>query len=136
MKELRDAKILVTGPAGQIAFPLAARLAKENEVWGIARFSDSRTQERCDKAGMQTRAVDLAEPNWGDLPDDFSYVLHLAATIAPGHDFDNAIRINAEGTGRLMLRPPLEAGPDSAVGLGLGRVAALRDRPSTSHRIR
>ena len=104
MAELRDEKILVTGPAGQIAFPLAARLAKENEVWGIARFSDTRAQERCDQAGIQTRAVDLAEPDWADLPDDFTYVLHLAASIAPGNDFDGAIRINAEGTGRLMSR--------------------------------
>jgi nucleoside-diphosphate-sugar epimerase len=104
MTALQNEKILVTGPAGQIAFPLAARLAKHNEVWGIARFSDAKTQARCDKAGMQTRAVDLADPNWGDLPDDFSYVLHLAAIIAPGHDFDTAIRINAEGTGQLMSR--------------------------------
>jgi nucleoside-diphosphate-sugar epimerase len=37
---LRGQKILVTGPAGRIAFPLAARLARHNEVWGIARFGD------------------------------------------------------------------------------------------------
>ena len=37
---LKGCSILVTGPAGQIAFPLAARLARENEVWGIARFAD------------------------------------------------------------------------------------------------
>ena len=33
-------KILVTGPTGQVAFPLACTLAKKNEVWGAARFSD------------------------------------------------------------------------------------------------
>ena len=37
---LRDQKILVTGPSGQIAFPLARALAKENEVWGISRFRE------------------------------------------------------------------------------------------------
>jgi hypothetical protein len=36
MESLRGEKILVTGPAGQIAFPLASRLAGDNEVWGIA----------------------------------------------------------------------------------------------------
>ncbi len=102
--QLKDHKILVTGPAGQIAFPLAARLARDNEVWGIARFTDPAGRERVEKAGIETRAVDLAEPDWGDLPDDFDYLLHLAATIVPGHDFDTALRINAEGTGRVMSR--------------------------------
>jgi nucleoside-diphosphate-sugar epimerase len=104
MTKLRDEKILVTGPAGQIAFPLAARLAQENEVWGIARFKDSGTRERVEKAGITARAIDLADPTWGDLPDDFSLVLHLAAIIAPGHNFDKSIRINAEGTGKVMQR--------------------------------
>jgi len=104
MTALRDEKILVTGPAGQIAFPLAARLARDNEVWGIARFEDSKTRERVEQAGIRARAIDLADPSWGDLPDDFTLVLHLAAVIAAGHDFDRAIRINAEGTGKVMQR--------------------------------
>ena len=104
MAALEGKKILVTGPAGQIAFPLAARLAADNEVWGIARFGDPSSQKRCDEAGIQTRAVDLADPDWSDLPEDFDHVLHLAAIIAPGLDFDRSIRINAEGTGKLMAR--------------------------------
>jgi len=32
MGKIEAEKILVTGPAGQIAYPLAARLAKHNEV--------------------------------------------------------------------------------------------------------
>ena len=104
MTALRDEKILVTGPAGQIAFPLAARLALDNEVWGIARFGDPKTRERVEKVGIHARAIDLADPSWGDLPDDFTLVLHLAAVIVPGHDYDQAIRINAEGTGKVMRR--------------------------------
>ena len=104
MTALRDEKILVTGPAGQIAFPLAARLARDNEVWGIARFKEPKTRERVERAGIHARAIDLADPSWGDLPDDFTLVLHLAAVIVLGHDYDGAIRINAEGTGRVMQR--------------------------------
>ncbi|MBW1687552.1 MAG: NAD(P)-dependent oxidoreductase [Deltaproteobacteria bacterium] len=104
MESLRGEKILVTGPAGQIAFPLASRLAGDNEVWGIARFGDRRTRERVETAGIQTRAVDLADPDWVDLPDDFSFVLHLAASMAPGHDYDLTLRVNAQGTGHLMSR--------------------------------
>ena len=111
--ELEAQKILVTGPAGQIAFPLAERLAKQNEVWGIARFRDAASRERCEKVGITTRAVDLADPDWGDLPDDFDYLLHLAAAIVPGHDFDASLRINAEGTGRVMSPIPRREGlPD------------------------
>ena len=104
MADLAGEKILVTGPAGQIAFPLAERLARDNDVWGLARFSDASSRERCEKAGITTRAVDLADPNWGDLPDDFTILLHLAAVIVPGLDFDASIRVNAEGTGRVMSR--------------------------------
>ena len=104
MAEIEGKRILVTGPAGQIAFPLAARLAEKNEVWGIARFSNQETRARCDEAGIQTRAVDLAEPDWQDLPERVDYLLHLAAVIEPGLDFDRSIRINAEGTGRVMSR--------------------------------
>jgi nucleoside-diphosphate-sugar epimerase len=46
MESLRGEKILVTGPAGQIAFPLASRLAGDNEVWGIARFGNRQARER------------------------------------------------------------------------------------------
>ena len=104
MADLAGEKILVTGPAGQIAFPLAERLARDNDGWGIARFSDASSRERCEKAGITTRAVDLADPNWGDLPDDFTILLHLAAVIGPGLDFDASNRVNAEGTGRVMSR--------------------------------
>ncbi len=104
MLTLQEKRILVTGPAGQIAFPLASRLAQENEVWGVARFSDASARERCEEAGIQTAVVDLADPDWSRTPAAFDHVLHLAAAIVPGNDFDAAIRVNAEGTGHVMSR--------------------------------
>ncbi|MBP8925018.1 MAG: NAD(P)-dependent oxidoreductase [Pseudomonadales bacterium] len=104
MPVLEGKRILITGPAGQIAFPLAARLARNNEVWGIARFSDPAARKRCEEAGIRTRAVDLADPDWSGLPEQVDYLLHLAAIIEPGLDYDRSIRINAEGTGRCMAR--------------------------------
>jgi len=101
---LRDERILVTGPAGRVAFPLAQRLARDNQVWGIARFGDAADRERVEAAGIRTRRVDLAAPEWGDLPTEFTLVLHFAAAIGPSLSFDDALRINAEGTGRLMSR--------------------------------
>lgn len=99
---LQGEKILVTGPAGQIAFPLAASLAEHNEVWGIARFGDPASRQRVEAAGITTRACDLATGDFGDLPRDFTYVLHLATFRMGGMDYDGAMRVNAEGTQLLM----------------------------------
>jgi nucleoside-diphosphate-sugar epimerase len=99
---LTDEKILVTGPAGQIAEPLTRRLAQDNEVWGIARFGDPAARARVEGYGVTTWAVDLATGDLGDLPTDFTYVLHLAADQSSGLDYDHALRVNAEGTGVLL----------------------------------
>lgn len=104
MAAIEGKRILVTGPAGQIAFPLASRLAQKNEVWGVARFSDGGSQARCEAAGIRTAVVDLVTPDWSKTPADFDYVLHLAAAIVPGLDYQASIRINALGTGRVMSR--------------------------------
>ena len=99
---LTDEKILITGPAGQIAEPLTRYLAPHNEVWGIARFGDAEARARVESYGVTTRALHLGEGDFGDLPTDFTYVLHLAADQAGGLDYDSAMRTNAEGTGLLL----------------------------------
>ncbi len=99
---LSDEKILLTGPAGQIAFPLAEHLAKDNEVWGLARFSNPDDKARVEAIGVKAVKGDMGDGNFGELPDDFTYVIHFAALMAPGWDFDAAIRANAEGTGLLL----------------------------------
>ena len=99
---MRGKKLLITGPAGQIAFPLAEELAQHNEVWGIARFSEPGSQQRCEKVGVHTVVCDLAKGDFSALPDDFDYLLHLATFQGGGLDYDQAIRVNAEGTGLLM----------------------------------
>ena len=99
---LSGEKILVTGPAGNIAYPLAAYLAADNEVWGIARFSEEGSRERVEANGVKTLVCDLADADFSELPDDFTYVLHLAATVRGGNDYDAAMAVNAEGTGLLL----------------------------------
>jgi nucleoside-diphosphate-sugar epimerase len=99
---LSGAKILVTGPAGQIAFPLAKALARDNDVWGIARFGDPAQRERVDAAGITTRSCDLATGDFTDVPADFDYVLHLATFRNGGLDYDKAMQVNAEGTHLLL----------------------------------
>jgi len=98
---LSDEKILITGPAGRIAFGLARSLAADNDVWGIARFSDPATREKVDALGVTTRALDIADGDLTELPDDFTYLLHLAADFSPD-DYDRALTVNAEATGFVL----------------------------------
>lgn len=98
---LKDKKILVTGAAGNIGFPLARSLARDNEVWGLSRYGNPAQQAKVEAAGIVTRSIDLGSGDYGDLPTDFDYVLHLAAYTA-GDDYYAAVRSNAEGTTLLM----------------------------------
>ncbi|MFC7446528.1 NAD-dependent epimerase/dehydratase family protein [Rhodococcus daqingensis] len=99
---LNGEKILVTGVTGQIAFPIASMLAADNEVWGLARFSRPDDRQRVGEAGITPVACDLGDGDFAGVPSDFTYVVHLAASLAPGWDYDAAIRANAEGTGLLL----------------------------------
>jgi nucleoside-diphosphate-sugar epimerase len=98
---LTDEKILITGPAGRIASGLARMLAPHNEVWGIARFRDPESRERVEALGVTTRTLDLADGAFGDLPHDFTYLLHLAADFG-ADGYEQALRVDAEGTGFLL----------------------------------
>jgi nucleoside-diphosphate-sugar epimerase len=97
---LSGEKILVTGPAGNIGLGLTLALAKHNEVWGAARFSNKERRARLEAAGVITREVDLYEADFSNLPRDFTYLLHVA--VAFEQDYDRAFRSNGEGTGFLL----------------------------------
>ena len=119
---IRDARILVTGVTGSIGRELATFLATDNEVWGIARFADANvreaeryqavatppptrslsTKDDLEAAGVTIRAIDLAAGDFGDLPDDFTYVVHVAWMRADLEHLDDALRANVEGAGLLL----------------------------------
>lgn len=127
---LEGRKILMTGPAGQIAFPMARELARKNEVWGIARFGDAKARREVEAAGIKTLAIDLGNPDFSALPRDFTHLLHLAAAIA-GDDYDGAIRTNAEGTGLLLSHcRKVEAA------LVMSTVSVYKPHPDPWHRFR
>lgn len=98
---MKGEKILITGPAGRIAYGLCRSLVGENEVWGIARFGDPATRAKVEALGVKTHAVDIASGRFDDLPDDFTYLLHIAADFSED-DYDYALRVNGEGTGFLL----------------------------------
>jgi UDP-glucuronate 4-epimerase len=97
---MRGAKILITGPTGQVASPIAQALAADNEVWGIARFTNAPARETLEKAGVRCETVNLAAGEFVALPSDFDYVLNLA--VAKSGDWDKDLAANAESVGLLM----------------------------------
>ncbi|MGE2688700.1 hypothetical protein [Mycolicibacterium pulveris] len=94
---LSGERVLVTGPAGRIAYGVTKTLARDNEVWGIARFSDPAAREEVEALGVTTRSIDLGDADFTDLPTDFTYLVHIAVDF--GENYERGLRVNAEGTG-------------------------------------
>lgn len=99
---ITDQKILITGVTGMVAEPLARFLAPHNEVWGISRFQSEGDRASLEAAGITTRQVDIGSGDFSMLPDDFTYVLHLAWMRADLAQLQQAIRTNVEGPGLLL----------------------------------
>jgi UDP-glucuronate 4-epimerase len=99
---LEGKKILITGATGKIAFPIARALAPSNDVWGVARFTQSGTRERLEAAGVRPVPFDVSSGPFESLPDDFTHVFH-AAMDAGLSDWAAAAETNAQATGRLLF---------------------------------
>lgn len=97
---MQNKKILVTGPTGQVAGPVAEHLARDNEVWATARFTDESKKTAFESAGIRCVKSDLFAGDFSELPEDFDYVLHFACSRTP--DFETDLRANGEGVGMLM----------------------------------
>jgi nucleoside-diphosphate-sugar epimerase len=97
-------KILITGATGQVAAPVARALAADNEVWGIARFTDAAAREALENDGIRCEKVNLAAGDFTGIPSDFDYVLNLA--VAKSGRWNKDLAANAESVGLLMAHCP------------------------------
>jgi UDP-glucuronate 4-epimerase len=97
---MRGAKILITGPTGQVASPIAQALAADNEVWGVARFTNAAAREVLERTGVRCETVNLAAGDFSAIPSDFDFVLNLA--VAKSGNWDKDLAANAESVGLLM----------------------------------
>ena len=75
---LHGAKVLITGPTGNVAFPIARELAKTNDVYAMARFGNPGRREGLEALGITCIQKSFAADDLSGIPDDFTHVLHLA----------------------------------------------------------
>jgi UDP-glucuronate 4-epimerase len=98
---LKNEKILITGATGKIAFPIARALARDNEVWGAARFSKPGDRDKLVAVGVRPVQLDMASGDFSSLPDDFSHVFHAA--VDPGSGlWRPCVQTNAHNSGELL----------------------------------
>lgn len=101
MTQLANKRVLVTGASGVVAFPVAAELARDNEVIAVARYSDPRQKQLMEATGATALAFDLASDDLSPLPDAVDVVINYAV-LPPTHK--DAYDVNAGATGRLARR--------------------------------
>jgi len=125
---MRDAKILITGPAGHLTIPIVRALSNDNEVWGLARFSNPEDRAMLENLGVTCVRKDLAHDSLDDLPSDFDYVFHAGAIVAMDSEKDMAhtFAVNVQGTGRLLEHC---RGVKTFVFCSTGGVYARQSRP-------
>ena len=102
MVGLTGRKVLVTGASGLVAFPVAAELAKANEVYALARWSDSEQKRKLEATGAQVISFDLANEDLSSLPKSVDVVINYA--VLPPNFGNLAYDVNIGATGRLARR--------------------------------
>ena len=98
---LEDARILITGPTGQVARPVVEHLARIADVHALARFRKAEDRADIEALGATVLQADLADADsLVGLPADFDYVLNFA--VVKTGDFAYDLAANGEGVGNLM----------------------------------
>ncbi len=97
---MQNEKVLVVGCTGQVSLPITKALATDNEVTGIARFSNHLVRESLQDSGVNCHSMDLAAPDLSKFPRDFTYVLNFSVARTGSWAFD--LDVNAGAIGFIM----------------------------------
>jgi UDP-glucuronate 4-epimerase len=101
MVPLSGRRVLVTGASGLVALPVAVELAKTNEVYALARFTDPEQKRVLEAAGARTIAFDMAEHDLSPLPRSVDVVINYG--VLPFNNKEH-YNVNAGAVGRLARR--------------------------------
>jgi nucleoside-diphosphate-sugar epimerase len=101
MSQLSGRRVLVTGASGLVALPVVLELAKSNEVFAVARYSNPEQKRIIEKSGAHAIAFDLADPDLSPLPKSVDVVINYAV-LPPTQR--TAYDVNAGAVGRLARR--------------------------------
>lgn len=101
MAELSGRRVLVTGASGLVAFPVAVEMAKDNDVYAVARYSDPEQRRMLEAAGVRTIAFDMADEDLSPLPKAVDVVINYG--VLPQTHKDH-YEVNAGAAGRLARR--------------------------------
>jgi nucleoside-diphosphate-sugar epimerase len=99
---LEDKRILITGVTGKAVVPIAAELAKHNEVWGQARFARGEDRDAIAALGIRPCAADLETGDLAAMPAAVDYLLHFAWMRGTRDELERAVRVNVEGAGFVL----------------------------------
>jgi UDP-glucuronate 4-epimerase len=98
-------RVLVTGATGRVGFPVARELARNHEVFGLARCRGADDRARLEAAGVVPIVADVATLEAGRLPVGITHVFHAAARLgreAQDRDWQQVFATNAHASGRLV----------------------------------
>ena len=101
MAQLSGRRVLITGASGLVALPVAIELAKTNEVYALARFTDPEQKRILEAAGARTIAFDMAEHDLSPLPRSVDVVINYGVLPFSNKEHYN---VNAGAVGRLARR--------------------------------
>jgi UDP-glucuronate 4-epimerase len=108
-------KVLFVGGQGPVSAPALRSLAPDNDVFAMARFSNTGVREKLEAIGVTCIVHDLFE-SFEDLPLDFDYVYHSALPLTRSASgmgrtdvpsvgrWPSSFDAYADATGRLMAR--------------------------------
>jgi UDP-glucuronate 4-epimerase len=99
MSKFSGKRVLVTGASGIVALPVAVELAKDNEVFALARWSDPEQKRKVEASGAQAITFDMAETDLSSLPKSVDVVINYA--VLPPNFKNMAYDVNTASTGRL-----------------------------------
>src|SRR3954452_17821492 len=77
-------------------------LAKDNEVYAAARFSDPTARDDLESAGVKCVTLDLTSGDMSSLPDAIDFVCDFA--VVKSNKWDTDLDANVGGLGLLMER--------------------------------